>query len=214
MALARTKGQVYTFPVMKLNGSSVGDSTAIIEALENAYPEPALYPSDPADRQRALELEDWFDENLGPAIRVVGWHEIGRDRKTLEQVAADAAPPGMGRAKGAVATFAKSFVNLRYGAGSEERAQKARSDVIAALDRLEAELGDRDYLVGDSFSVADLTAASLFYPLVLPPEGPQIVKQPAPGMLEFKQPLEGRRGYLWVGEMFRRHRNRGGAKAA
>ena len=42
----------------------------------------------------------------------------------------------------------------------------------AALDRLESELGVSEYLVGEEFTVADLTAASLFYPLVLPPEGP------------------------------------------
>jgi len=34
-------------PVLKLNGNVISDSSRIIEALENAYPEPALYPADP-----------------------------------------------------------------------------------------------------------------------------------------------------------------------
>ena len=34
-------------PVLKLNGTAVSDSSKIIEALERAYPEPALYPADP-----------------------------------------------------------------------------------------------------------------------------------------------------------------------
>ena len=68
-------------------------------------------------------------------------------------------------------------------------------------------LGENEYLVGDSFTVADLTAASLFYPLVLPPEGPLPADQkPAKGMERFRKPLEERRGFKWVAETFRRHR--------
>lgn len=43
---------------------------------------------------------------------------------------------------------------------------------LGALDRLESEPGQKQYLVGERFTVADLTAAALFYPLVMPPEGP------------------------------------------
>ena len=56
-------------PVLELNGRVIHDSTRIIAALEEAYPEPPLYPRDGADRRRALELEDFFDEELGPHIR-------------------------------------------------------------------------------------------------------------------------------------------------
>jgi len=56
-------------PVLQLNGATIDDSTRIIEVLERAYPEPALYPADPAEQRRALELEDYFDEELGPYIR-------------------------------------------------------------------------------------------------------------------------------------------------
>jgi glutathione S-transferase len=42
--------------------------------------------------------------------------------------------------------------------------------VSAALDRIERERDNRAYLVGASFTVADLTAASLLSPLLQPPE--------------------------------------------
>src|SRR4030095_16022213 len=58
-----------TLPILFLDGRAIGDSTHIIAALEDRYPEPALYPGDPAARQRALALEDYFDEQLGPALR-------------------------------------------------------------------------------------------------------------------------------------------------
>ena len=56
-------------PVLWLDGRAIADSTRIIAALEEHYPEPALYPREAAARQRALALEDDLDETLGPALR-------------------------------------------------------------------------------------------------------------------------------------------------
>src|SRR5438309_7128335 len=58
-----------TLPILFLHGQAIGDSTHIIAVLEEHYPEPPLYPGDAAARQRALALEDYFDEHLGPALR-------------------------------------------------------------------------------------------------------------------------------------------------
>ena len=59
VALAKTRRP--TLPVLELDGRSIGDSTRIIGALEHRFPEPPLYPDDPGERRRALELEDFFD---------------------------------------------------------------------------------------------------------------------------------------------------------
>src|SRR5207245_8388789 len=56
-----------TLPILHLDGRAIGDSTHIIAALERKYPETALYPADEATRRRALELEDFFEANLGSA---------------------------------------------------------------------------------------------------------------------------------------------------
>ena len=56
-------------PVLWLDGRPIADSTRIIAALEERYPEPPLYPRYAAARQRALALEDDLDETLGPAGR-------------------------------------------------------------------------------------------------------------------------------------------------
>src|SRR5207237_6707565 len=54
-----------TFPVLVLDGEAISDSTRIIAALEERYPEPPLYSAEPEARRRALALEDHFDEELG-----------------------------------------------------------------------------------------------------------------------------------------------------
>src|SRR5436190_21069718 len=58
-----------TFPVLELDGQVIGDSTLIIRALERRYPEPPLYPEDPVELRRALQLEDFFNEELAPYLR-------------------------------------------------------------------------------------------------------------------------------------------------
>jgi glutathione S-transferase len=195
VALWLTRGAQYTFPVLRLDGRNIGDSTAIVAALEERYPDPPLYPADVAERRRALELEDYFDEELGPHVRQLAWHEFGKDRERFTELMEQ------------TAAYARLYTALRFRAGDAAEAERNRAQVLAALDRLEAELGDGEYLVGERFSVADLTAASLLYPLAQPEEGPLKPGSPsARGFEAFREPLERRRGIEWVKEMFRRHR--------
>lgn len=207
VALWLTRGRGYTFPILQLDGRNIADSTAIVAALEERFPEPPLYPTDPEKRRRALVLEDFFDEELGPHIRLLAWHEFGNDRERFRALMEQAVPAPLNRFSGATAAYARFYTSLRFRARDPKAAERARAKILAALDRLEAELGDGEYLVGDRFGVADLTAASLFYPLVLPPEGPiKGERRAAAGFERFREPLKQRRGYKWVEEMFRRHR--------
>jgi glutathione S-transferase len=168
-----------------------------------------LYPLDPEERARALELEEYFDEQLGPYTRFIAFHELINEPEIFAEVASRVVPAPLGRAKPLVGAYAQTLTSLRWGARDEEKAKVAREKVVAALDVLEEELGGGDYLVGDRFSVADLTAASLFYPVVLPPEGPTPPDAPQPPAFErFRESLEDHRGFRWVEEMFRRHRER------
>jgi glutathione S-transferase len=214
IALWLTRGSQATFPVLTLDGHATGDSTAIIAALEQRYPEPSLYPADPEQRRRALTLEDYFDTQLGPQIRLLAWHEFGNDRERFAKLMTYVAPGPLAKMSGVAASYGRAFTNLRYRVRDPKAAERARAEVLAALDRLEEELGEDEYLVGDSFTVADLTAASLFYPLVLPEEGPLPTDlTPPAGFERFREPLQERRGFKWVAEMFRRHRKPGERQA-
>lgn len=63
---ANPKGQV---PVLIDGDLTLFDSTVILEYLEDAYPEPPLYPSDPAERARCRLVELDADEILLADVR-------------------------------------------------------------------------------------------------------------------------------------------------
>lgn len=209
-----TGGAVRTFPVLQLGDETIGDSTAIIAALEREYPEPPLYPADPEARGRALELEDWFDENLGRDIRVVALHAVTHDPPRLAQLSGRHIPASFRPMPGVWAKVFATTVRQRYGLERPGAVAAARDGVARAFDLLEEELGGREYLVGDTFTVADLAAASHFYWLLQPPEGPHVVDGVPEPLTDFMARFEGRAGPRWVRETYRRHRLPAAAPAA
>jgi len=213
VALWLTRGRHKTFPVLQLDGTAIGDSTDIVAGLERRFSDTPLYPEDPDERRRALELEEFFDEELGPHARLLAFHEATKDPAVVERFTVDLLPGRLadnGPVRAGATRFFSTFTALRYGVKSDRRAELAKAKILAAFDRLESDLDGGDYLVADQFTVADLTAASLLYPLVRPPEGPSLPPSPQ-GFERFRAPLKDRPGYLWVEDMFRKHRKPGRA---
>jgi glutathione S-transferase len=194
-----------TLPVLDLDGQRIVDSTRIIEALERRYPEAALYPADVDERQRALELEDFFDEHAGHELRRAAFYEqrdnpdyisafltTGRGARTRRVYRALISLPGS-------MTYAKRRYRF-YGPDAE----RARTKVTAALDRIVAELQPSGYLVGSRFTVADLTAAALLFPLAWPAE--LQYDYPEPPASQLIESVTGHAGVDWIREIYRRHR--------
>jgi glutathione S-transferase len=198
-----------TTPVLTIDGQSIGDSSAILAAIEERWPDPPLMPPNALQSRRALRLEEFFDEELGPHIRrALYWELLERPDLVLPLFTNSQTAAGRALVRGA-------FPFMRVGMRRmmdiyEDPSAASRQKVVEALDMLEKELGDREYLVGDSFTIADLTAASLFYPLGgPPPEYPYPTVSPAAvsdSAREFMDSLMDRPGAHWVAEMYRRHR--------
>jgi glutathione S-transferase len=72
-------------PVMDYNGQCVIDSTFISAFLEEKYPQNSIYPKSPSDKGLALMLEDWADEVLNMAIRMLRRAETPEARKEAEK---------------------------------------------------------------------------------------------------------------------------------
>jgi glutathione S-transferase len=172
-----------TFPVLELDGRAIGDSTAIIAELERTSPQPPLYPSDPEERRRALELEEFFDEELGPYSRRLAIHHLLEDPDLM----LDTFVPDLPRPRRFVARamFGRVRRQIRSDMGIDELSvQQAFQKLRAAGRRFRNELGPSGYLAEDRFTVADLTLASLVAPIVAPEQFPYPQPQRGHPLLE------------------------------
>jgi glutathione S-transferase len=194
-------------PVLWLDGRAVTDSTRIIAALEEHYPEPPLYPLDTVMRQRALALEDDLDETLGPALRAAIVTPLFRHDP---DIALRVLTTGMGsRAYRTLRPLLRIFPSLyrfRHSI-SDNNLERDRVIVSAALDRIEHERQNRAYLVGETFTVADLTAAALLGALLQPHEiqYPLRVELP-PYLKDYRATLLRHPAAEWAVDIYRLHR--------
>jgi glutathione S-transferase len=204
-AMSMTRGKNQRLPMADIDGRRVWDSTAIIAALEAYRPDPPLYPADPADRARALELEEYFDEELAPRVRRMLWHYTLPDTQaTIDAVLPNAGAVKRGMMRGA-APVARAMVRRDYSV-DQEGADEAEAGIRDAMNLIEAELDGGHYLVGNSFTVADLTAAALFTPLLAPPGRPWAPKSLVPELQGFREEMERRPGGQWIWRMYEEHR--------
>ena len=110
---------------------TIPDSSAICAYAERRFPEPALYPADPFLYGRAVWLEEYCDTELMGPIGIGVFRPI---------------------------QFAR-FMNKEP---DVEKARKTYAEVLPRpLDYLEGEIGDREFLVGDSISIADISLACI-----------------------------------------------------
>jgi glutathione S-transferase len=119
-------------PALVHDGRALPDSSVICAYLERIQPQPALYPSDPYDYGRALWFEEWGDGGLVAQCSGV---------------------------------FFERFVKARI--FKQEPDEKLVEEIVTKrmpglFDYLEGELGDREWLVANRFSIADIGSASPF----------------------------------------------------
>ena len=194
-----------TFPALSIDGKVIGGSDRIVAALEERWPDPPLYPANEVQRRLALELEQFFGKELGPHIRRwLFFHALptGDMPSTLSQGFSLPARAAYGLMFPVTKAAMRKALRI-----DETGAELGWRKTLAAFDRVEDELGPSGYLVGDHFSVADLTAASLFYPLVRPPGMQYEVPDSWPAAIEeARDSVAGRPAFKWVEEMWQRHR--------
>jgi glutathione S-transferase len=202
----RLTGDVSTTPVLTIDGKSTGDSTRIIAAIEQRWPDPTLYPAQPRLRGRALELEEYFDEQVGPHIRRAFYAVLVEHPDLLLPLFTENEQAIQRLLEGF--PVMRSRIEARFEITAEAVAH-SRTSVVAAIDRLERQIDSTGYLVGGAFTVADLTAAALLYSVARPPEFPyaMIANDDLPeAWREFVDALADRPGGRWIAQMYRDHR--------
>jgi glutathione S-transferase len=146
-AVKKLTGQAQV-PVLLVDGTAIPDSTAIVNWLEKHKPQPALMPASEKDQAEVMLWEELMDGVLGPQARML---IIGQ---FLRSSAPELQQGGQ--------YFAQKYEHTPY---PEERAKLALERILTILKNA---LDGRQYLVGDAFTRADLTTASMLL-LVNPP---------------------------------------------
>lgn len=121
-------------PVLETDdGKYVNDSSVICDYLEHVHPTPALYPTDPYLRARALWFEEYGDSAVVEATGGVFFQKI----------------------------VGPAFLNQPTDEAALAKAWE--QDCPAVFSYLEGELRAPDApLVGDAFSIADIAIATFF----------------------------------------------------
>jgi glutathione S-transferase len=158
-------------PVLVTPHRTFKDSTDILKFVDRVGPvELRLYPEDPVTKLEVEQLEDLFDDTLGPHARRWVYQQLMKDRQLfIDAITTNATP----RARSLTASMA-SFVEKVLRAAmkiNESGAQRSLEKLEALFDTIDLRLADgRRFLVGDRFSAADLAFAALGAPLLLPAE--------------------------------------------
>jgi glutathione S-transferase len=194
-------------PVLRLDGRVIAGSNHILDEIERLRPEPKLYPAQAAQRARALAIQAFFDHEVAPDLRRLFWHCYREHPDLCARVAAD----GFSGATRALwrASFAAMWPLMSLNMGLDADAiERARCRLPGHFAHLESEIGSSGYLVGDSFSVADLGAAAVMTALVRPPQFPYPLPEPwPPELVHLREGLSGRAGFRWVLDIYARHRD-------
>lgn len=142
-------------PALVHDGLSVIESTIINEYLEEVFPQIPLMPRDPVQRARARAWVKYEDDVLHPSVRPATFAlmmapELAR-RSDSELDAMVAAHPNPQRAEEYRRAARMPF--------DTQKVEQAKTVMLAALGRLDAQLRKTPWLAGDTYSLADVAAA-------------------------------------------------------
>ncbi len=156
----RASGQSLV-PVLVDGTRTICDSTEILLHLEAAYPEPPLLPREARARTECLVLEDWADAAFMALARRLAYWNVLATPGAIESLFF---PHARGVSRRIGGARARRAVRSRFGLSARQNRRdepEARRLARLAVERL----GGRDYLVGDSVTIADVTLAAMTGPL-------------------------------------------------
>jgi glutathione S-transferase len=194
-------------PVLECDGERVVNSADILRWVEDNIPaSPSLFPSDADQKASSDALCAMLDRDIGPHVRRVGYyHATGdmafmRELLTLEQ-------PLVNRT--VLSASLPLIVNaMRKGMGIHQKGyERSLSILEKGLNDIDQRLSSCDYLVGDCFGVADITAASLLAPMVLPDNSFYALPTRVPDAYrQWVDSYRDRPFHAWVKRMYLNHR--------
>jgi glutathione S-transferase len=193
-------------PILVDDDQVIQDSTAIIDYLDRTFVEPRLTPEDPVEARKAIEWEEYLDEEVGVTLRLWFYFHALPDRPLATRFLLEGAP-WYGRP-----LYALIFPKLRSAMNqmmciNERSAREAKDRLEKAFEKLDLELRERQFLVGDHFSRADLAACALLAPFCRPGEPPDEVSRTVPAPVSaLRDRHKNDRFFAYVCDTYREYR--------
>ena len=149
-----------TVPVLEHGGRNLFQSAFILEYLDETHPDPPLGGKDPRQRYRARKWSKYVETHIAPHLAIARW-------AALHGKVPEAAAAGLANL---LPTRCELWLRARQGFDREQLAASTEA-VLAAAERLAADLAGNEWLCGDSFTLGDIAVyphAAQFTALGLP----------------------------------------------
>ena len=141
-----------TVPGLKIDGRRVQGSLQISRALEDAVPEPPLFPADPEARLAVEEAERWGDTVYQPVPRRIFRWAVTSDGDLREELARQTKVPAPGIAR--YAFWPVSQIYVRFEGGGEAAARADAAALPRHVDHVDALL-EAGVIGGADLNAAD-----------------------------------------------------------
>ena len=208
----RLTGQT-SVPVVVFEDGPVHGSAAILEALEERYPNPPLFPAEASELAAYRELSQHFDVIVAPAARRALFFRLQHDASYMCRMFAEGQPAPRRWLYRALLPIAMGKIRNAYQLDDPVAAKRAEEIVLAALDDIASRTRATGYLLGDRFTAADLTAAAILAICCDPPRSTMERPSPQPEALAaWTASVSDHPAIAWVLEMYARHREGPGAR--
>jgi glutathione S-transferase len=203
MLVKGLRGQT-TVPLLEAGSQRIQDSTRIIEWLAKARGPLATLPA--AQRAEIMAVEERFDAIGKDVARYLYYTGFAHTDEIL-RLWTRFATPAQARVIRLGYPLFKAVFKLKLSIHARA-AQRAEQRIDEALRGLEAHLASgKRYLVGDQFSVADITAAALLAPMACPLEHKVYGEASFREHMASTNPLwQNRAGLDWVRSIYAQHR--------
>lgn len=191
-------------PVLVDGETVIQNSADIIDYLDRCYPDKSLTPADASLMEEASEWEHYVDKEVGVHLRRYFYSVLLLHPEVVIPFFTHNGPwygrPLMQLAFPALRKKMYESMDI-----NEKTARQSLDRLDHAINRLADHMQDREFIVGENFSRADLAAASLLAPLCSPagygldwpdsyPEGIESV------MARYKDKVS------WVSDLYRKYR--------
>lgn len=191
-------------PILQHNNEIVQGSTEIINYLDRQFSEHSLTPDNDEHRKEVLDWEVFLDKEVGIPVRLCVYY-------ILLEYPAIVKPfflhngPWYGRLFLFFA-YSKLRTKMRYFMKiNDDTAKSSLVGLNLAIDKLNQHYQQNEFLVGQQFTRADLSAAALVAPLIMPDQyGLQWPKTIPDKLQKLMQTFEGRLG--WVERLYKDYR--------